>query len=462
MPGQNSVVTRILDLVIFCGLIVIIGLTAIPYGTVESWSHASFNVAIFSLGLLWVIQGLLNGSWRLGNVKLFYPVIALVLFAVLQSLSWSQVNIAGITVQNSISADAYESWVFAIRLSALGLAGVLAVTFTHTLFRLSALVHAVILVAVLSSIFGIVRLTMQHDQGFLLPALRYGGGFAQFINKNHFAFLVEAAMGLLVGIALLRKDRSDWLLVYLSAILLLWVALVMSRSRGGLLAVTVQAVCAASLFIFSRTRAARMIENKSRDWKRPVVAMGLTILAMLVLTVAGVLWLGGDQLTTGVETATIELGSAHPEHEGTNRSDIWRATWRMARAHPIVGAGFGGFWAEVPKYHDASGVQTPQQAHNDYLELLASGGIIGAAIFVWFVVLLIRKLRAIKESTGFQYGAVWGSILGIVGVGVHSLVEFGLHITINALVFMTLLAILSIDHIDQRPNAQAHRNPAFH
>jgi O-antigen ligase len=461
VPAQRNVAARVLDTGIFCGLLVTIVLTAVPYGTVESWSHASFQVVIFSLGLLWVVHGLLAGSWRMANLNLFYPLIALVLFAILQSLSWSQINIAGTKVQNAISADPFESWIFAIRVSALTLAGVSAVGFTNTLFRLSALVHTIILVAVISGIFGIARQTMQHDQGFILPFLKYGGGFAQFINKNHFAFLVEAAMGLLVGIALLRKDRSQWLLVYLSGILLLWVALVMSRSRGGLLAVTVQAVCAVSLFIFSRRQAPKTTDNKSLNWKRTIVASGLTILVVLVLTIAGIVWLGGDQLTTGVETATIELDHTNLEHEGTRRSDIWRATWQMARAHPIAGAGLGGFWAELPKYHDASGVQTPQQAHNDYLELFASGGLIGAAIFVWFVVLLIRKGRAIKDSSGFQRGAALGSILGILGIAVHSLVEFGLHITINALVFMMLLAILSIDKIDQRPNAQAHRNPAF-
>ena len=451
-------VVRGLKATIFGGLLIAIVLTAIPYGTVESWSLASFQVVIFSLGLLWMIHGLLTGSWRFGNLNLFYPLIALVVFAILQSLSWSQINVAGVKVQNAISADPFESWVFAMRLSALTLAGMLAVSLTDSLFRLSAVVHTVILVALLSAGFGMVRQTMQHDQGFLLPFLKVGGGFAQFINKNHFAFLVEAAVGLLVGIALLRQDRSKWLLVYLSGILLLWVALVMSRSRGGLLAVTVQAICAVSFFILSRKHSPKATDESSLDWKRTIAVAGVTIVAVLSITIFGVIWLGGDQLTTGVETAVAEMRAADGTHEGSNRKDIWHSTWQMARAQPIAGAGLGGYWAEVPRYHDASGVQTPQQAHNDYLELLASGGIIGAAIFVWFVVLLIGKARTINGFSGFQRGAALGAVLGIFGVGVHSVVEFGLHITINALVFMMLLAILSLEQIDQRPKMQAHRN----
>jgi O-antigen ligase len=235
----------------------------------------------------------------------------------------------------------------------------------------------------------------------------------------------------------------------------------MSRSRGGLLAVTVEVICAAPLFI--HLRFGKSIQHKgSNGWRRPIVATIVTMTAVVAITIGGIVWLGGDQLTTGVETASIEVGRVNMSHEGTRRSDIWRATWKMARAHPLVGAGLGGFWAEIPVYHDASGVQTPQQAHNDYLELLASGGIIGVAIFVWFVVLLIGAgRRAAENYSDFQRAAAFGAILGIVGIGVHSLVEFGLHITISAVVFIILLSILSSERLDQRPRMQAHRTGAF-
>jgi len=193
-------------------------------------------------------------------------------------------------------------------------------------------------------------------------------------------------------------------------------------------------------------------------WARSVALIAITSVALLFVIIAGVVWLSGDQLSTGIETAALEMGSAET-HEGARRVDIWRGAWRMARAHPIAGAGLGGFWAEFPQHHDASGAQTPKQAHNDYLELLASGGLIGGVLLLWFGFELIRGARwALENFRGFQRAAALGAIVGIIGVGVHSLVDFGLHITINALVFMMLLAILSINKINQRPSAQAHRN----
>jgi hypothetical protein len=85
---------RLLDVIIFYGLIVVIAFAAIPYGTVEPWSHAVFEAAIFFLALLWVIHGFLSGSWGQGHLDLFYPLIALVALAVLQSLSWSSIDVA--------------------------------------------------------------------------------------------------------------------------------------------------------------------------------------------------------------------------------------------------------------------------------------------------------------------------------------------------------------------------------
>src|SRR5258708_27652372 len=97
----------------------------------------------------------------------------------------------------------------------------------------------------------------------------------------------------------------------------------------------------------------------------------------------------------------------------------------MFKAHPIAGAGLGGVWAEVPVFHQASGALTPQQAHNDFLELLASGGIFGAALFIWFAVALIRGARrSVRTSEGFQRAVSLGAIIGLVCVAVQSIVDF--------------------------------------
>jgi O-antigen ligase len=114
----------------------------------------------------------------------------------------------------------------------------------------------------------------------------------------------------------------------------------------------------------------------------------------------------------------------------------------MFAAHPILGVGLGGYWIGITAYHDASGLMTPQEAHNDYLELLSSGGVIGFALGVWFVVAVVRKAREnLLAENGYMRAVRFGAILGIAGVAAHSLVDFGLHIMVNAVVLLILIAI---------------------
>ncbi len=124
----------------------------------------------------------------------------------------------------------------------------------------------------------------------------------------------------------------------------------------------------------------------------------------------------------------------------------------MFAAHPILGVGLGGYWIGITAYHDASGVMTPQEAHNDYLELLSSAGLIGFAIGVWFILMVALRIREnLAIDQGFKRAVRCGALLGLAGVAAHSLVDFGLHIMINAAVFVTLImmATTKFDEIEQ-------------
>ncbi|HYR76666.1 MAG TPA: O-antigen ligase family protein [Pyrinomonadaceae bacterium] len=461
---ETSRVLVVLDRVVFYGLIALIALTAIPYGTVHAWSLSAFECAVFLLTLLWIVHGLLAGSWRVGNTRLLFPIFALMVLAALQSVVWWKIDLAGSKVGYSLSADPFESWVFVFRVSALILVALLLIRFTTSRKRLTVLIHTIIGVAVISALFGIARQAMQHSPGFVLSKLRPAMGYGQFINKNHFPFLMEMAMGLVVGVAFMRGKRRERIPLYLSALLAMWAALVLSVSRGGLMAMAAQIIFAALLFVNSRrVRKAGSVESQSDRfaWTRSIAVKGIMATALLGIIVFGIIWLAGDQLATGVESAAAEMTTLDRTelHEGSRRRDIWQASWQMFKAHPIVGAGLGGYWAEFPTYHQASGVTTPQQAHNDYLELLSSGGLLGAALLVWFAVVLVKQARrSVRTNEGFQRAATLGAIVGLAGVGVHSIVDFGLHITVNALVFMALLAIISIAPIPKASRLRVKRS----
>ena len=169
----------------------------------------------------------------------------------------------------------------------------------------------------------------------------------------------------------------------------------------------------------------------------------IIVVALLGVASLSIVWVGGERVTSNLSTVTDELRpESEPARWNTRRVDIWKATWLMIKDHPVLGVGFGGYWIAVPRFHDASGAYTPQQAHNDYLETLASGGLLGFAILCYLVVIVVRQLRKTsRQSDYFRRAVCRGAFIGLCGVAIHSIFDFGLHITINGALCVALVVI---------------------
>ncbi len=67
-------VARFLGRVVFFSLLVIIAITAIPYGTVQPWWIAIFECAIFIVAILAVIEISVGKGWPRNNLRLLAPL----------------------------------------------------------------------------------------------------------------------------------------------------------------------------------------------------------------------------------------------------------------------------------------------------------------------------------------------------------------------------------------------------
>jgi O-antigen ligase len=447
---------RLIRRVVFLSLFSLLALTAIPYGTVEPWWIALFECVIFALAAVWVVDEFLSGAESVKNLSLLLPLFTLIVYAYVQTLplvsNSAQSKLLSGEVWAAMSADPYQTRLLALKLLALTLALALFVRYTSSTRRLHALVWMIIVLAVASALFGMVRQTTQHEAtGFVLPYLK--GGYGQFINKNHFALLMEMALGLILGIVVGGGTGRAQKLIYLGLALPVWTGLVLCNSRGGLFAMLAQILFLGFLTASSPSKS----ESKGRESSHTVTLIGRfgrsvflragLLVCLVIMLFVGAIWMGGEPLVSSLENVPGEVsGRSLEETDGASRSAIWRATWQLIKDHPIAGVGFGGYWAAIPQYHQASGQVTPQEAHNDYLELMASGGVIGVGLFGWFLVVFIRRARVrLRQTSGFVRASTMGALTGLFGVAVHSFVDFGLHITINALVCMALLAIAACD-----------------
>ncbi|MFL6210369.1 MAG: O-antigen ligase family protein [Pyrinomonadaceae bacterium] len=439
---------HLLSRVIFGSLLLLIILAPIPYGLVEPWWEAVFECAVFLLTALWCIEWLLTGrSLDRRDLWLLVPLLALVLFTLMQTLPlWPQTTPVG-ALRQAISFDPYETRLVGRKLLALTLALALLLRYTDSLRRLHALAFSVIGIGLASAIFGLVRQVAQHGtDGFLLAYLRPGTGYGQFVNKNHFAFLAEMALGLLAGLVVGRGVARQRIPIYVAAAVPLWTALVLSNSRGGIFAMLCQVLFLALTYQAKPSvNADQQVTSERPPHASRLVATARRLAlagALLLSLIIGMVWVAGDPLAERLGAVRAELGAEATDTSQAGRAAIWRATWRLARAHPVTGVGFGGYWIAITQYHEGSGELVPQQAHNDYLELFAGGGLFGLSLAGWFVYKLTGRARlSLADPSTVRRAIALGALTGLFGVAVHSLVDFGLHLTGNAIVCVALVAL---------------------
>jgi O-antigen ligase len=139
-----------------------------------------------------------------------------------------------------------------------------------------------------------------------------------------------------------------------------------------------------------------------------------------------------------IALAVFNIGPlASALYQGTlkNRLDYWQAAWNMFQAHPIFGVGidrYGEFYREYAVQNQvAQGVFT-NNAHNVYLQFLATGGLIlfipTLLLFGYITYLALRgsfKGSPESRSLGGIYLALWLAFLILntvtidnIGVGI--------------------------------------------
>ncbi|HEY0101343.1 MAG TPA: O-antigen ligase family protein [Pyrinomonadaceae bacterium] len=468
--------SRRLGAAIFYAALSLILLTAIPYGTVETWSIALFEIIVFTLGALWMAEGALGGGFwlRREHASLLAPLVLVSLYAYLQSVV--PVGVTPLNLREVISADPYETRLFALQFFALTTFAALLLRYTTNRRRLLALVLTVIAVGITCALFGIIRQTAQRagEQGFVLPSLTGGVGYAQFVGRNSFAFLMEMTLGL--GLGLLAGVARQRIMLVVASLLPLWTALVLCNSRGGILSMLAQVIFAPLLYLIARPSTRRRKEGRdappgseweveTSGWQRlsgSVLFKGALVFTLLVVTLTGTIWMGGAPLADRLETVSGELNPEAADPTGASRRDIWRSTLNLIKARPLAGSGFGAYWIAISPHHEGSGALSPQQAHNDYLELAAGGGLFGALLFLCFIYLFVKRARLqLRSPERFRRAVCFGALVGLFGVSVHSLVDFGLHVTVNALVCLALVAIATanVEAAGDNPGAANLRRP---
>lgn len=220
-----------------------------------------------------------------------------------------------------------------------------------------------------------------------------------------------------------RWDTRPTALLGFSFLLLVY-GLMLTRSRGGILAFFVGT---AALFVMT----ARHVPRK---WL--AIYAGLVAFAFLL---ADVSW-GGALVGRMADT----FQDIH--HASTGRFGIWRESWRLLfEQSPFWGIGLGLYSLVWPPYRAPEDASGGYFAHNDYLQIWIETGLpglllllavlIGAAWMVWRALRRDNLLGAVRIE-------IAGLSAGLVAIAIHSFVQYNFYIIPILLLSGLLLARL--------------------
>jgi O-antigen ligase/tetratricopeptide (TPR) repeat protein len=262
-----------------------------------------------------------------------------------------------------------------------------------------------------------------------------------WVNRNHYAGFMELVFPLVFAlffhyrppfsyqqsfrkrlVALFSSPGSNIHFFLWFAVILIIASVFVSLSRGGILALTIG-------FFFFLLLLAYKESNTGKSFK-------LLIIAAVLLAVT---WFGWDPILSRFNKTFTEAGMLTD-----GRMLIFKDCAPFIKDFLFTGSGFGTFIHAFQQYNTMPSTAIFDHAHNDYIELLTDGGIIGFSLVACFVVTIFReglqKLSIRRES--YSVLVIIGGLTALFSFLIHSFSDFNMHIGANGLYFFFLCGVL--------------------
>lgn len=270
------------------------------------------------------------------------------------------------------------------------------------------------------------------------PQEYIGRGGGTYICPNHFAGFLEMLLPLALAYTLAGRGKA------LTKVLLGYAALLMLAGMGATVSRAGWAACGLSLvFLFGV-----LVIQPGR--RLPA------FLSLCLLVAVGTLFI--------VKMDPLKKRFKLP-HETTvpglteldMRYELWAGAIRLWKESPWFGVGPGHYDVRFREFRPQRVQKQPDRAHNEYLNVLADWGIVGGLIvitglgtLVWSVVRTWKHVRRQENEMGSglsnKFAFVLGASSGLLALAIHSVLDFNMHIPANAILAITLAALL-VSHL---------------
>jgi len=411
---------------LFFVLFAVVVFTALAYGAVHQPTIAVFYLLAVVVVCLWAIDAFSSGVLRFNKSLIQIPLLAACLYSIVQTIPFGSIaETAGVSgVPRTISLDPFWTQVAALHFFALAVFLAAFLTYVDTAKRLRVVCTFITIFGFAFAFFAILQAVLSPNKIYGIYEVPIAVPFGSFVNRHNFAAYMEMTIAVPLGLIFVGAVPNDKRLLYATAIGLMGVALLLSGSRGGFISLL------AEIFFLI------ILTTKTKSAGRTGLKIGLAVLLVATIIIGAVLIGGESSLSRFAETAASGDFS-------TSRTQIWSVTLDVIKNNLPFGAGFGAFGVAYTQYDSLNGFARVEQAHNDYLQILADAGIVGLIIGAFFVRQLFGAgLEHVKTSDTFRRGVAAGALAGCFAVLVHSLFDFVLHVTAVSLMFVVLISLV--------------------
>ena len=395
----------------------------LAFGAVDEWSF----VIVQGIGaLIFVLWG--ARLWLNPKPKLLWPPLA-----------WVVVMFTIYAVARYFTADIeYVARAEVIQVLLFALVFFVVVNSLHGQDEAQTISFTLITLATLLSCYALAQLITHSDRVWNLHAGYIGRASATYISPNDLAGLLGMLLPLALGYLLVGRVGivSRILLIY--AVLAMAGGLSATFSRAGWVATGAGICFVLGILLFHRNHRLRAL-----------------ILLLALLAGGGFFVSKFLSKTAGFEHRVAEQAVGMPGVlDFDTRFRLWRAAEQMWQDHFWFGVGPAHFDYYFPVYRPAIIQERPNRAHNDYVNLLADWGTVGGlvvlagiGIFIFGLFKTWPHVRRAEVDFGRgesnRFAFFLGASGGLFSLSVHSVADFNLHIPANALVAVTLLALLA-------------------
>jgi O-antigen ligase len=392
-------------------------LSPLCFGAVEPWSIFLLEASSATLLIIWTVRQFTRIDSPLRWNSIFIPMLAFGALVVYQ-ITFGATAYVDATVSSFLLYAAYAVVSF------------LATQTFNNARQVKVAAAAFSIYGFSVAFFALLQSLSSNGKIYWVRLPRTGGWiYGPYVNHNHYAGLMEMLFPIPLVFALTHFAKGGMRTLALIASSLMAATIFLSGSRGGVIAFFCEIALVAIVSIKQRSQ----IQFRSK----------LTLIAFAVLAISLLAWIGGHEITDRFLSAQ----NTRNEISAGLRLQIDRDLIKMFPHRPLLGWGLGTFADVYPRYRTFYTTSFIDQAHNDYLQLLIETGVAGLLTMLWFLWMVFRGAgKKLRNWNSTLDGAVaLAALLGIVGILVHSFVDFNLQIPANAALFYVLCTVAAAE-----------------